>query len=736
MNPPPTGGWPARLAIARRDLVEFIRDRRALFITLAMPMAMYPLLALSSTLGIRTALLEMDRRAEPSRLDLVFSGNEAAPFASQIAALAETDEGPPAGWPETVTVRLTDARIAQALIDEAAADAWIDVPAGSLATLDGADTLPIEVRLSTRRPPDRRVKEGVVAVMRRLADEIRLVRLRRAGLPASLLEPLRVEFTGDVPSGSRAALRDIMPAILSAVLILLTLLTATGAFYPAIDAIAGEKERGTIETLLIAPCPMIDIVAGKFLAVFAVTLATLAANAISIGLTATVLGRFLPDGLAASLRVGDVAACGLLTLVAFVGLAAVAAALCLAVTAAAKSAKEAQNTLTPVVMLIAALAGAAVLPGAESRGWLPAVPFAGHVAVARQLLSACGEWPADGRQADDQATPEARDLTVAVLVSVTSSLALTWLLLAVTAQLVGSEEILFKGPEEATRGFRRPPWRREPSVWQGCGGLAIGFAALWYAQGLAPTAFVPALIVQQAVAVLLPLVAVSAWQRVDAESTFALRLPGKSWPEQLAAVAGALLLGGGLFVIGAAVALAAGRTGLSTEARAFAEQLVGLIRGGPAWAAVLILAVMPAVCEELLFRGWALSAFAGPRPSRRRALIAVVGQAAAFAAFHLLPERMPQTFAMGLLLGWLVLATGSILPALVAHAAHNAAPVLLVATASAADLSAVDPTTWALPPWSLATAVGCLGIGGLLVAASRCSRRGPGWTPADDASAA
>jgi ABC-type Na+ efflux pump permease subunit len=545
MNPPPTGGWPARLAIAQRDLVEFIRDRRALFITLVMPMAMYPLLALSSTLGIRTALLELDRRAEPRRLDLVFSGDEAAPFARQIAALAEADEGPPAGWPGTVTVRLTDDRIAQGLIDEAAADAWIDVPAGSLATLDSADTLPVGVRLSTRRPPDRRVKESVVAVMRRLADEIRLARLRRAGLPASLLEPLRVEFTGEVPPGSGADLRDIMPAIHSAVLILLALLTATGAFYPAIDAIPGEKERGTIETLLIAPCPMIDVVVGKFLAVFAVTLATLAANAISIGLTATVLGRFLPDGIAASLRVGDVAACGLLTLVAFVGLAAVAAALCLAVTAAAKSAKEAQNTLTPVVMLIAALAGAAVLPGAESRRWLPAVPFAGHVAVARQLLAAGGEWPADGRQVDDPAAPEARDLAVAVLVSVTSSLALTWLLLAVTAQLVGSEEILFKGPEEATRGFRRPPWRREPSVWQGAGGLAIGFAALWYAQGLAPTGFVSALVVQQAVAVLLPLVAVSAWQRVDAESTFALRPPGKAWPEQLAAAAGAVLLGGG-----------------------------------------------------------------------------------------------------------------------------------------------------------------------------------------------
>jgi hypothetical protein len=43
-------------AIAHRDLLEFVRDRRTLFVTLLMPMAMYPVLALASTLGLRTAL--------------------------------------------------------------------------------------------------------------------------------------------------------------------------------------------------------------------------------------------------------------------------------------------------------------------------------------------------------------------------------------------------------------------------------------------------------------------------------------------------------------------------------------------------------------------------------------------------------------------------------------------------------------------------------------------------------
>jgi len=722
MRPPqPTGGWPARLAIARRDLVEFVRDRRALFITLVMPMAMYPLLALSSTLGLRTAMVELDRRQESRRLDVAFSGADAAALAARLGSLADRAEGRPEAWPEEVTGRVVDPATAQTLIDEGAADAWIDVPGGSLATLDGAETLPLAVRLSTVRQPDRRVKESLLAVMRSLADDVRRARLRRVGLPASLIEPLRLDFSGDAPPSPAAAVRDILPAITSAVLVLLALLTATGAFYPAIDAIAGEKERGTIETLLIAPCPMFDVVVGKFLAVFAVTLATLAANAISIALTSSVLGRFLPGGIASDLHVGDLLACGLLTLVAYGGLAAVAAALCLTVTAAAKSAKEAQNTLTPVVMLIAALAGAALVPGVEAHRWLPAVPFAGHVAVAKSLLATFTGSAGDDRSSG-HAAQTAAHVPWAVAISLVSSLAITWLLLRVTAQLVGDEEILFRGPEEATRGLGRPAPRGMPTVWQGGGLVALGFAALWYAQGLAPPDFVPALIVQQAVAVLAPLAAFAWWQRVDARETFALRRPGSTWPRALAAVAGGALVGGGLFVVGAAVALAAWRGEVSAEAKQFASQLVELIRGGTLVPAVLLLAVMPAVCEELFFRGWVLSACAGPRPAPRRAALAIVAQAAAFAAFHLLPERMPQTFALGLVLSWLTLTTRSILPAIVAHAAHNATPVLLVALASEAELASSVQGEGGLPPGSVAVAVGCLAVGAALVAFARRTR--------------
>ncbi|MGI9177273.1 MAG: CPBP family glutamic-type intramembrane protease, partial [Pirellulales bacterium] len=379
-------------------------------------------------------------------------------------------------------------------------------------------------------------------------------------------------------------------------------------------------------------------------------------------------------------------------------------------------AKEAQNTLTPVVMLIAALSASALLPAAETHRWLPVVPFAGQVAVARATLGLFRDRSDEVRTAA-AATIHPPDLVFGLTASLASAALFTWLLLHLTAGLISDEEILFRGPDAAAGGLRRPRPRMMPSIGQGFAAILAGFAALWYSQGFSPKEFVPALLVQQAAAVLVPLAVMAWWQRIDARATYSLRWPGSSGGRVAATITAAILLGVGLFLAGAAAALAAWGGDVSAEARVLAERLVALVRGAPAWHGVLLLAVMPAVCEELLFRGWVLSALAGERPSRQRAVAAVVVQAAAFAAFHLLPERMPQTFAMGLVLGWMTLATRSLLPAVIAHAAHNATPVILVATATADDLASLEIAgVGGLPPWAIAAACGCLIGGGAILA--------------------
>jgi membrane protease YdiL (CAAX protease family) len=87
------------------------------------------------------------------------------------------------------------------------------------------------------------------------------------------------------------------------------------------------------------------------------------------------------------------------------------------------------------------------------------------------------------------------------------------------------------------------------------------------------------------------------------------------------------------------------------------------------------------VCEELAFRGHLLSALrlrAGPG-------VAIALSALAFAALHLDPVRLPGLLFLGLLYGWLTWRTGSVYPAVLAHAVNNAAATALALMGETAD---------------------------------------------------
>ena len=731
----------AAWSLARRDLLEFLRDRRTVVITLLLPMVTYPLVALSSALGVRTALETTSERQAATPLSLVLSGPEAPLLAARLGALLhEAGDQQPPEWPSDVFAEIEPPERAEELLAAGKVDLWVDVPAGFTEGLARFGTVSLEARVSDRQPADQKTRNQFRAIITSLAEQVRQERMEAAGVPLSLFEPIALSFAGKPVPEAAVADRSVVGPLAGAILVLLAVLTMTGAFYPAIDAIAGEKERGTIETLLIVPCGANDIVLGKFLAVFGVTLATLAANVVSILLTILVSLRFLPGG-SAGYYLQNIGGGTLVTLLAFVGLSAVAAAMSLAVPTASKSVKEAQNTLTPVILMVSALAGVAIVPGIRSDGVVPAVPFAGQVVVSRTALTPPPEQPATlavevaGSGGLSQFQPPATGPAAALrplLLTLASSVLVTWVLLWGTAAMLTDEEILFRGPEVAG-GFRRPPRRAVPGVVHGGLALALGLAGLWYAQGLSPANIVLAIPIQQ-LAVVLPLAVLLGWQRVGLRRTFSLRWPGAGrgvirLASGTAALVGGSLIGGGLFVLGAAALLKFGGVEMSPAMRELSQKLLGLMLEQPWWLAWLLMAVLPACLEELLFRGWVLAAFGGERTSRTRIFLAVVAQAACFAVFHLLPERMPQTFVLGLALGTIVLATGSLFPAILCHIANNSMPLLLLYGSGAAHDGAVQQTladelgSIAVPSLAVALAAVAVLLGGLLACWSSWLRR-------------
>ena len=199
--------------------------------------------------------------------------------------------------------------------------------------------------------------------------------LRSSGVPASAMRPFVVGSSdvADVKYRSGAMWSKILP-------MLMLLWALTGAFYPAIDLCAGEKERGTLETLFSSPAERSEIVLGKLLTVMLFSIATAVLNLASMGITGQlVLARMPGFGLPPA---AAIAALGM----ALLPIAALFGALCLALAAFARSTKEGQCYLMPLLMLTMPLVILPMAPGVELNVGNSLIPVTGIVLLLRSVL--------------------------------------------------------------------------------------------------------------------------------------------------------------------------------------------------------------------------------------------------------------------------------------------------------------------------------------------------------------
>ena len=168
----------------------------------------------------------------------------------------------------------------------------------------------------------------------------------------------------------------------------LLLWALTGAFYPAVDLCAGEKERGTLETLLSSPAERSEIVWGKLLTVMLFSIATAVLNLLSMGLTGALVVRHMPDfGPPPLLAI-------VWLLIALVPVSALFSGLCLALAALARSTKEGQYYLMPLVLVTMPLTILPMSPGVELNLGNSLIPVTGIVLLLRTLLE--GNYAAGG----------------------------------------------------------------------------------------------------------------------------------------------------------------------------------------------------------------------------------------------------------------------------------------------------------------------------------------------------
>ena len=178
------------------------------------------------------------------------------------------------------------------------------------------------------------------------------------------------------------------------------LLAYTGAMYPAMDLTAGEKERGTMETLLCSPVSRVNLVLGKFLMILTASIATVACSLISMLLTFSVGGSILAQRMggsgAAAQRFSSMTTLDPMGVIAVVGMVlpmiVLFASVLFTISLFAKSFKEAQSYVSPLIIVIIMPAAIGMLPGVELNARLALIPILNVSLASKELVSGVWHW--------------------------------------------------------------------------------------------------------------------------------------------------------------------------------------------------------------------------------------------------------------------------------------------------------------------------------------------------------
>lgn len=503
-----------------------------------------------------------------------------------------------------------------------------------------------------------RVKEA----MENWEAKILEARLVQAGLPDTLPKPVNAEPLDLAKKSQLSA--SIWSKLFPALLIIMT---ATGAFYPAVDLAAGEKERGTMETLLICPASRTEIVTGKFLTIMLFSMATAILNLLSMGLTGKYVASLGAGGAVKLAALSYPSASAVIwLLILMVPMAALFSALCLALATFARSSKEGQYYLTPLLMVTMGLTIFCLSPAVEITPFYSVMPIVGVALLLKGFLLS----PADAGSLYLYAVP--------VLVSNVgySLLALWWAI-----DQFNREDVLFREAErfELRLWLQHLMRDKEPTPSFAEAGLCfviimlMQFVTMKFMQAAITdqgdvdpgTLMLRLLMIQQLVIIASPALFMTLMLTTSIRRT--LKLVSASW--RMFAVAALLPF-----------ALHPLSVELGTRLSWFFPPLPPHITDAlsvmssdnqPLWFVLLGFAVAPAVCEELAFRGFILSGFS----RTGRVSLAIVMSSLAFGIMHMIPQQVFNASLLGLVLGLLAVRSGSLWPCILFHFTYNSLEV-------------------------------------------------------------
>lgn len=470
-----------------------------------------------------------------------------------------------------------------------------------------------------------------------------------AGLAPSLSSPIELNHIDTSVSSVRQAVRwsKILPFIM-------LVWALTGAFYPAVDLCAGEKERGTLETLLSSPARRREIVWGKLITINTFSIGSALLNLMSMQFTAGLIVR----GVAASSSTNIAQTLGPLPfhslgwlILLLLPMSAFFSALALAVAALAKSSKEGQYYLMPLLLVTLPLVGLPMIPGMELSLGNCLIPVSGAVFLVRSLIE--GHY----REA-------AIHLPVVLMVTLLCcSMAIRW-----AVRQFESESVMFN--EGSSWGLRM--WLKH--LWRDRQDTALPSTALFCGVFILVIKFFTQFLISPTMSLTMQMLLVQLGMILTPCLMMALlltRVPRRALRihrVQISHLFAAVMIGFALHpsykVLGEAIM---DIYPIAPETVLLLEQFQSNVLDNPLWYIILLLGILPAICEELAYRGFIF----GGLLKQQGLLRAIVVSALLFGFTHAILQQSISASVMGLILGFIAWRTGGVICTIIVHAISN-----------------------------------------------------------------
>lgn len=359
--------------VYRKELTEWLRDRRTLISTVLVPLLAFPILMVGIT-ALATIMIGNAEKEVPKIM--ILGGEDSPQLLERLNRLDKLKVVPYANnWKDQISNK--DIRAA------------VEIPKGFQAALAEGTAPTVNIYFYQGELKSSFGADHVQKTVEEYRDEVVKDRLAAKNLPASVLKPFDVRQENVAPP-EKVGGASIGGFIGYAVI----LLCLTGAMYPAIDLTAGEKERGTIETVLSSPISRLDLVFGKFLLVFSASLVSAILSVTSMGVSFAILGHShlmnSSGGQSLNLNVGWLSVVAVFFMA--LPLAVLFSAVLMTIALFAKTYKEAQSYLTPLTFLVVIPAVASVMPGVEFTPKLALIPVLNTSLICKEIITGTYHW--------------------------------------------------------------------------------------------------------------------------------------------------------------------------------------------------------------------------------------------------------------------------------------------------------------------------------------------------------